>query len=496
MTTSRRLALKALLAAPALATPALAAPAGAAAARTAAPQAAAPLIEPPLPPEGHVPAWPAPNTAPPSTQETPHQTPQWSGPVPREWVDPRTGHRIRRVSPDGGGGKPYFYKNMFLPAKAGAPDLMVISTPQGISTVDLKTWALSVLVPDQNADLMFTGRKGRNVYYSVTEPGEAQLMDRAKTLYVIDADTRRVRRIGRIPNGQVNSVNADETLLLGFVAYDSQPLQPGVGDPRNRRFDQAEYEAAGPDGKPLNFARAKGVRMLQRWAARYPMEIFVIDMATGERRVIHKTNEWIGHTQFSPTDPDRIIFCHEGPWHRVDRMWTMKVDGSDLRKTHQRTMNFEIFGHEWFSPDGRQVLYDLQTPRGQVFWVASVDLETGKRVYRRVEQNDWSVHYNVSPDGRMFAGDGGDGDMVAHAPDGKWLVLLRPEPIVDEDPSSDKDDQISVEYLRSQRLVDLSNHDYRLEPNLTFTPDGRWIVFVSNMHGANHVYAVEVARAA
>ena len=241
-------------------------------------------------------------------------------------------------------------------------------------------------------------------------------MDRAKTLFVIDADTKQRREIGRIPNGQINSVNADETLLLGFVAYDSQPLQPTVPDPRNRRFDQAEYEANGPDGKPLNFARAKGVRMLQRWAAGYPMEIFVIDLATGERRVIHKTTEWIGHTQFSPTDPQQIIFCHEGPWHRVDRMWAIRADGTGLRKTHQRTMNFEIFGHEWFSPDGKQVLYDLQTPRGQVFWVASVDLETGRRVYRRVEQNDWSVHYNVSPDGSLFAGDGGDGDMVAHAP--------------------------------------------------------------------------------
>lgn len=235
---------------------------------------------------------------------------------------------------------------MFLPKKAGAPDLMVISTPQGISTVDLATWAVSVLVPDHDADLMFTGRKGRNVYYSVTAPGEGQLMDRAKTLFVIDADTKQRREIGRIPNGQINSVNADETLLLGFVAYDSQPLQPTVPDPRNRRFDQAEYEANGPDGKPLNFARAKGVRMLQRWAAGYPMEIFVIDLATGERRVIHKTTEWIGHTQFSPTDPQQIIFCHEGPWHRVDRMWAIRADGTGLRKTHQRTMNFEIFGHE------------------------------------------------------------------------------------------------------------------------------------------------------
>src|SRR5690606_32356092 len=118
MTTSRRSALKALLAAPVLG-----AAAGAAQAQTPAPAARQPV----LPPPGEVPAWPAPNTAPPSTLDAPHQPPSWSGPVPTDWVDPKTGHRVRRISPDGGGGKPYFYKNMFLPSKAGAPDLMVIS---------------------------------------------------------------------------------------------------------------------------------------------------------------------------------------------------------------------------------------------------------------------------------------------------------------------------------------------------------------------------------
>ena len=44
-------------------------------------------------------------------------------------------------------------------------------------------------------------------------------------------------------------------------------------------------------------------------------------------------------------------------------------------------------------------------------------------------------------------------------------------------------------------LVDLSAHDYTLEPNVTFTPDGRWLVFRSNMHGVAHVYAVELAKA-
>ena len=54
---------------------------------------------------------------------------------------------------------------------------------------------------------------------------------------------------------------------------------------------------------------------------------------------------------------------------------------------------------------------------------------------------------------------------------------------------------IKVGVLKSERLVDLSKHDYSLEPNVTFTPDGKWIVFRSNMHGATHVYAVEVAKA-
>jgi len=45
-----------------------------------------------------------------------------------------------------------------------------------------------------------------------------------------------------------------------------------------------------------------------------------------------------------------------------------------------------------------------------------------------------------------------------------------------------------------EKLLDLSGHDYRLEPNVTFTPDGNWIVFRSNMHGSTHTYAVEVAK--
>lgn len=415
-----------------------------------------------------------------------------AAPAPRDWIDLKTGHRIIRLSGDEGAGKLYFYRSMFSPQG----DVMVMSTPSGIAMVNLRTHARTMLVSDARADLLFTGRRTRTAYYTVSEPGEGQPTDRPRTLYAVDLDSRRVRRIARIEQGQLGSLNCDETLIVGTVAYGDKPLQPDVPDPRNRRFGQAEYAAVGPDGRPLNFARAKGVRMLQRWAARVPMELFVLDLATGQRRLIHRATDWLNHPQFSPTDPGQIIFSHEGPWHRVTRMWRIRADGTGLAPLHQRTMNMEIWGHEFFSPDGKWVWYDLQTPRGQVFWVAGIELATGRRVWRRVEQNAWSVHFNVAPDGQLFAGDGGDADMVAHAPDGKWLVLLRPETVVDADTEVFDEKLVTPEYMRGERLVDMGAHDYRLEPNLTFTPDGKWIVFGSNMHGRNHVYMVEVARAA
>jgi oligogalacturonide lyase len=49
-------------------------------------------------------------------------------------------------------------------------------------------------------------------------------------------------------------------------------------------------------------------------------------------------------------------------------------------------------------------------------------------------------------------------------------------------------------FLKAEKLVNLAKHDYSLEPNVTFTPDMRWIVFRSNMLGPTHVFAVEVQR--
>jgi oligogalacturonide lyase len=87
--------------------------------------------------------------------------------------------------------------------------------------------------------------------------------------------------------------------------------------------------------------------------------------------------------------------------------------------------------------------------------------------------------------------------MVAHAKDGKWLYLFLPEAIPNAAgiAAPDQSELIHPGVLHAERLVNMAAHRYKLEPNATFTPDGKWVVFRSNMHGASQVYAVEVAKA-
>jgi oligogalacturonide lyase len=218
--------------------------------------------------------------------------------------------------------------------------------------------------------------------------------------------------------------------------------------------------------------------MEARLAARIPMTLYTINIKSGEVKTFHPATDWLNHFQFSPTDPGLIMFCHEGPWHKVDRIWTIRTDGSDLKKIHTRTMDMEIAGHEFFSHDGKYIYYDLQTPKSQVFWLAGYEIKTGKMFKYGMEKREWSVHFGVSPDGKTFLGDGGGPNSVARGDNGQWIYLFKPE---------------KGKFV-SEKLVNLAKHDYTLEPNATFTPDGKCIVFRSNMLGPTHVYAVEVKK--
>ena len=413
------------------------------------------------------------------------------GEPPREWIDADTGHRVVRLSDEAGSSSLYFHQRGYLPDG----HTLLITTPGTISAVDLEARAIRPIVRGENLNLLFAGPRSGDLYFTRRAPGGEGDGPRPTTVFAANATTGAEREIGTIASGSIGSINADETLLLGQWAERDMPLQPRTRG-RDGRFDQAAYAAHWPDGTPMTFADAKEVRLNDRLEARIPMEIFTLDVRSGERKFVHAATDWLNHLQFSPTDPGLIMFCHEGPWHKVDRIWTVRTDGTGMTRVHARTMNMEIAGHEWFADDGKTIWYDLQTPRGQKFTVAGYEPETGVRTHYHLERDEWSVHFNSSHDGALFAGDGGDAEMVARAPDGKWIYLFRPEAIPDVAGLSapNAGELIRPGIFRSERLMNMGAHDYRLEPNITFTPDNRWIVFRSNMHGATHVYAVEVAR--
>lgn len=387
----------------------------------------------------------------------------------REWIDADTGHRVVRLSEEPGSGSLYFNQNGYT----ADGKKLIYTSPGGIHALDLAT-RTSKLVVEGRVRVIEAGRKTMNVYYM-----------KEGAVFATNVDTGETRQVGKLPQrGSTPTVNADETLLAGTYIE-------GEGQDYNQQRPQ---QTPGAERRPLEEPVGKGEMMERRLAARLPMAMFTMSIQTGEVKVIHNATDWLNHLLFSPTDPKLLMFCHEGPWHKVDRLWTIRTDTGKITKIHSRTMAVEIWGHEFWSADGKLIWYDLQTPRGEVFWLASYNVETGERRWFALQRDEWSIHFNVPRDGSMITGDGGDPGQVAKAKDGRWIYLFKPELL----PNRGTDDPAFIKpgVLRSERIVNMSKHNYRLEPNVNFTPDQKWIVFRSNMLGPSYVFAVEVAKAA
>jgi oligogalacturonide lyase len=376
-------------------------------------------------------------------------------PMPRQWIDKDTGHLVRRLSgPTGPISNWYFHNNPFVAQQNGEGDRMVFANEvDGVSqifTLNLKTGKTEQITtdPEKKRMLPMIARATREVLY---QSGD--------TLYATNVDSRKTRKLYTFPagtRGGFATINADATVLAGSFAAPEQAEIYRLHPKKSEYFDRI-------------------------YDAHLKNSIFTIDIATGENKVVHEENTWLGHIQFSPTDPNILMFCHEGPWHKVDRIWRYNLKDKSVTLMHKRTMPMEIAGHEGFAPDGKSIWFDLQKPRGEKFYFAGADVATGRELASyELTANEWSIHYAISPDQTLFAGDGGDPTQVAKAPDGMWIYAFRPD----------------GKRFRSEKLVNMKAHGYRdLEPNVHFTPDGKWVVFGGNFEGRHETYAVEVAKA-
>lgn len=410
---------------------------------------------------------------------------------PKTWVDKDTGHRIIRLSDEPNSSGFYFNVNAYT------PDLktMIYTAPDGIHTMDMATRKTKLLVanPPKPADAdgasqfrfgavhaIIAGQKTNSVFYTMADP-----KTRVTAIYKADVYTGAITKLTDLPKGMgVATINADETLGAGTINDETTAPEYGAN-----RVNPAGVQA-GPLVQPAN----KGEMMEQRLAARIPLTLNTINLQTGKLTVLLHSTDWVNHLLFSPKDPTLLMYCHEGPWQKVDRIWMIHTDGTHNTLIHKRSIAMEIAGHEFWGLDGQTIWYDWQPIKGQDFYLAGLDLSTGKKTAFHMDRNEWSIHFNLTKDLDLFTGDGGDVGQVAKAPDGEWIELFRPQ-MIKADGALNDISFFQPGIFHSEHLVNMSQHNYKLEPNVRFSPDKSLVIFTSNMFGPGFVFAVETAKA-
>jgi oligogalacturonide lyase len=397
-------------------------------------------------------------------------------PLPREWIDANTGHRVVRLTDDAGGSTLYFHDDAFSPEG----DKLMVNTPDGIATLDVAN------IGTNGTRLEIVGPRGRGGYFARRTREIYYTAGNGGAVTAVNIDTKQIRDV---PHAR-GLINADETLSVVKNANASDPDGKHPRPPTRAVIPQIQRMFPGKNMEDLTPDQQFSVKKEDGLAARAlnpTLQSFVFtNLKTGESRETGYQYADLNHLQFNPVDPNLLLYCHEGTWHELDRTWTIRTDGSQMRLMHQRTMDMEINGHEWWSWDGKTVWFDLQTPRSQDFWIGGVNMQDGRKTRYHVRRAWWGVHFNSSRDDTLFASDGGDASQVAYATNGMWINLLRVQP---------------NQTVTREQLVNMSRHNYvtargGVEPNVHITPDKKWVVFTGQFaQGRRHVYAVEIAKA-
>ena len=385
--------------------------------------------------------------------------------MPNTWIDKDTHHKVVKLSAelDGNSQSFYFHNNPFIgndmifynSRRQKAEDVTDMKHEQAAAfnsnnrqlfSINLSNQKLTRLTneyPPMNGEVVCD--KTKTVFYQIKDSVFSLGMNqkKPKLVFVFPKDFQ----------SNIVAVNCNGTLLGGSRATDAEK-EILKNNPNKSSFFNLIYNA------------------------HLPKTLFTIEVATGKLNKLFTDSAWLNHVQFSTTNPNLLGFCHEGPWHKVNRVWTIDVQTKVVTQIHHRTIDNEIWGHEWFGKSGKTIWFDLQQPRGKFFFVGGYDVATGKEKKYSLQQNEWSVHYNSNKEETLFAGDGGDSGAVAKAPDGQWIYLFRP--------NGDKFD--------AEKLVNMKRHQYKLEPNVHFSPDSKWIIFRANFEGESNVYAVEIKR--
>lgn len=204
------------------------------------------------------------------------------------------------------------------------------------------------------------------------------------------------------------------------------------------------------------------------------------DLKQNKGEVIYGGHYRITHASMKPENENEIIFCHDGPWQLVQRMWTVKADTDEVKALIPQKRYLERVGHEFFTPGGRigaQYSYRYRSDM-EFFQHADIFVDfDGKNEERFYYSYGRPGHVSVAK-GEVF----GVGD----------AAMIRRN-------MKDASRYLSIIYYAKEehkaKLALLCAHDTSGKKSAhvhpVYTPDGNHIIFSSDKEGYLNIYMVE-----
>lgn len=207
--------------------------------------------------------------------------------------------------------------------------------------------------------------------------------------------------------------------------------------------------------------------------------IIKVEIETGKATVVHEDRCHMGHINNCPTNPDILTFCHEGPWKIVDqRMWGLNIKTGEVWKIRPQDGTVSV-GHEYWFADGETLGYHgrMRENENKQFYGAIKWDGTMQEEYDFPFQ---STHFH-SLDFNLIVGDGSA--FMKHHVYGDYA---RPYIMLFKKVG---DKFVGPKLLAFHRS---SLNDQHAHPHPQITPDGKNIIYSSDLTNYSNIFMVEI----
>jgi oligogalacturonide lyase len=204
-----------------------------------------------------------------------------------------------------------------------------------------------------------------------------------------------------------------------------------------------------------------------------------IETGTGRALAAWGEPMWISHVMMHPTQPDLMLFCHEGGSYSHQRMWTVnvaKVRGRQAEPLHPQKPN-EYCVHEYFTRGGEVgVQYEVERD-GRIEHYNVFVRPDGTWIRQGLLPGRRPDHIQSNTANTLVVGDGG-----YLSPDdkegGKYMSLM-----------TESNGRVAVRRL-CRRQPGNTQHSHG---HPVFSLDDRWVLFNSRIGAKDNIFMVEVA---